>query len=105
MCHICLLQNFRDLVLEGTRPALAGHLVAALVADQLDKAAGGNAAGSVSELSAVLQAGAPAYFRDQDRQFFQVGQHQPPAAVACYSCCCAALPCHNGSALHAGEGL
>eukprot|EP00879_Flechtneria_rotunda_P022745 GHRR01024022.1.p1 GENE.GHRR01024022.1~~GHRR01024022.1.p1 ORF type:complete len:934 (+),score=353.75 GHRR01024022.1:671-3472(+) len=63
--------NFRDLVLEGSGPSLAGQLVAALVADQLETNGGGTA-GGVAELANALQAGAPAYFRDQDRQFFQV---------------------------------
>ncbi|KAF8069564.1 NUP155 [Scenedesmus sp. PABB004] len=62
--------NFRDLVLEASGPGLAAQLVAALVADQLD-AGGGGGAGGVAELAAALQAGAPGYFRDQDRQFFQ----------------------------------
>lgn len=31
-----------------------------------------HATSSVSELAAVLQRHAPAFFRDQDRQFFQV---------------------------------
>lgn len=68
-----LLKNFRDLVLEDKGSGLAAQLVAALVADQLEAGAGG-AAGGVAELAAALQAGAPAYFRDQDRQFFQVRQ-------------------------------
>lgn len=45
------------------------------MADQLEGGASG-AAGGVAELAAALQAGAPAYFRDQDRQFFQVGQQR-----------------------------
>lgn len=64
-------QNFRDLVLEGSGPGMAAQLVAALVADQLE-AGGGSAAGGVAELASALQHGAPAYFREQDRQFFQV---------------------------------
>jgi hypothetical protein len=68
-----LLQHFRDLVLEGSSPGTAAALVAALVADQLDQAGGGSAAGGVAELAQALQMGAPAYFREQDRQFFQVG--------------------------------
>jgi hypothetical protein len=74
-----MLQSFRDLV-EGT---LATELVTAYLSDQLEgsSAAGGiasapggfgHATSSVSELAAVLQRHAPAYFRDQDRQFFQV---------------------------------
>lgn len=63
--------HFRDLVLEGSSPGTAAALVAALVADQLDQAGGGSAAGGVAELATALQAGAPAYFREQDRQFFQ----------------------------------
>eukprot|EP00878_Enallax_costatus_P016050 GHUV01016827.1.p1 GENE.GHUV01016827.1~~GHUV01016827.1.p1 ORF type:complete len:1150 (+),score=458.72 GHUV01016827.1:567-4016(+) len=62
--------NFRDLVLEDKGSSLAAQLVAALVADQLEGGASG-AAGGVAELAAALQSGAPAYFRDQDRQFFQ----------------------------------
>jgi hypothetical protein len=70
-----LLQAFRDLV-EGT---LATELVTAYLSDQLEGTAGvsapggfGQATSSVSELAAVLQRHAPAFFRDQDRQFFQV---------------------------------
>lgn len=73
MCHAATppsLQHFRDLVLEGSGPSLAGQLVAALVADQLD-ARGAGGAGGVAELAAALQAGAPAYFGDSDRAFFQ----------------------------------
>lgn len=53
----------------------------AYLSDQLEgssgptAAAGGSfahATSSVSELAAVLQRHAPAFFRDQDRQFFQV---------------------------------
>jgi hypothetical protein len=62
---------------------LATELVTAYLSDQLEgsSAAGGiasapggfgHATSSVSELAAVLQRHAPAYFRDQDRQFFQV---------------------------------
>jgi hypothetical protein len=68
-----LLQHFRDLVLEGSSPGTAAALVAALVADQLDQAGGGGTVGGVAELAQALQIGAPAYFREQDRQFFQVG--------------------------------
>lgn len=52
----------------------------AYLSDQLEGSAGVSAPGgfsqatsSVSELAAVLQRHAPAFFRDQDRQFFQVG--------------------------------
>jgi hypothetical protein len=54
-------------------------LVTAYLSDQLEGVAGvsapggfGQATSSVSELAAVLQRHAPAFFRDQDRQFFQV---------------------------------
>lgn len=69
-------QAFRDLV-EGS---LSTELVTAYLSDQLEGSAGVSAPGgfsqatsSVSELAAVLQRHAPAFFRDQDRQFFQVG--------------------------------
>jgi hypothetical protein len=76
-----LLQHFRDLVLEGSSPGTAAALVAALVADQLDQAGGGGTVGGVAELAQALQMGAPAYFREQDRQFFQVGLYTITAAA------------------------
>jgi hypothetical protein len=61
---------------EGT---LSTELVTAYLSDQLEGSTGATAPGgfahatsSVSELAAVLQHHAPAFFRDQDRQFFQV---------------------------------
>lgn len=79
------MQAFRDLV-EGT---LANELMAAYLSDQLEGTAGINVPGgfsqatsSVSELAAVLQKHAPSFFRDQDRQFFQVSKLRAALPVA-----------------------
>lgn len=81
-------------MLEDKGSSLAAQLVAALVADQLEAGAGG-AAGGVAELAAALQAGAPAYFRDQDRQFFQVSQGPWPGYSTDNSSSQLALLCLN----------
>jgi hypothetical protein len=76
-------------MLEDAGAALATNLVSAYLSDQLEgsssaaggaggaaaAAAAGGSAGATStvgELAAALQSGAPGFFKDQDRQFFQV---------------------------------
>ena len=72
----------RDLVLDAEGQKLAAALIAALVGEQLDGGGGGGSAagggagggggpGDVEELAALLQARAPAFFRDADRRFYQ----------------------------------
>ncbi len=72
-CFGCLsLQTLRDLVFDPQGQRLATSLISVLVSDQLDAGGSGGGAAGVDDLAAALQAGAPSYFRDQDRQFYQV---------------------------------
>jgi hypothetical protein len=66
-------------MVEEAGSALATQLVNAYLTDQLEGSSAGGApvasagaAGSVRDLAVALQGGAPSYFRDHDRQFFQV---------------------------------
>lgn len=69
LTRLPLLQTLRDLVFDPDGQRLATSLIAALVSEQLDAAGG---AAGVEELASALQQGAPAYFKDQDRCFYQV---------------------------------
>jgi hypothetical protein len=66
-------QTLRDLVLDPEGQRLATCLIAALVGEQLDGSDGSGGVGGVDELAGLLQARAPAFFKDQDRRFYQVG--------------------------------
>jgi hypothetical protein len=56
---------------------LATALIGALVGEALDVGGTGQPSrggpGGVEELAALLQSGAPDYFREQDKVFYQVG--------------------------------
>lgn len=53
---------------------LATSLIGALVGEALEGGAGGGGGREgVSELAGLLQAGAPDYFKEQDKVFYQVG--------------------------------
>ncbi|KAI8471772.1 MAG: nucleoporin-domain-containing protein [Monoraphidium minutum] len=64
--------TLRDLVLDPEGQRLAASLIAALVGEALDGGGGaGGGGGGVEELAGLLQARAPAFFREQDRRFYQ----------------------------------
>ena len=70
-------QTIRDLVTDPAGEAAATQLISALVTDHLEaRGAGAGAGGAVSSgvdaVATALQRACPSYFKEADRNFYQV---------------------------------